>query len=259
MAELGRILLADDEETFLQATADILRREGYACDCASDAREAAEMLKAGSYELLIADIKMPGNPELELIKGLPDTVQGLPVILVTGYPSIRSATESIQLPVAAYMVKPIEVAELLQHVRPAIERYRVYRMVCESRERIEALCQELEGLEEIVRQPARSGGQVSAAAFVDLSVRNIINTVSDMRHVSRAGTGLRSGERACHLLSCPHLDTLTGALEETVEVLRETKGSFKSKALGELRKKLETVLRDSRHAEPVEETVSGSN
>lgn len=242
MTEPGRILLADDEETFLHATADILRREGYLCDCAADARAAADLLRRNPYELLVADIKMPGNPELELVKSLPDLVAGLPVILVTGYPSIRSATESIQLPVVAYLVKPIEISELLGHVGPAIERYRLLRKVRESRERIGQLCRDLDGLETVMAQPGGTTAAVTVAEFLDLCIRNIVNTVSDVRHITLAAQGKEEAVRPCHLLACPQLENLTEALEEAIGVLRETKGSFKSKALGDLRRKLEVVL-----------------
>jgi len=106
--EMGNILIADDEETFLLSTADLLRREGYHCDCAPDGKRAAEMLGKGEYDLLIADIKMPGNGNLELVREMPRLAEGLPVILVTGYPSLKTAMESFQLPVAAYLPKPVE-------------------------------------------------------------------------------------------------------------------------------------------------------
>ncbi len=47
---------------------------------------------------------------------------------------------------------------------------------------------------------------------------------------------------ACHLLSCPRLAELTGAMEDTIQVLEKTKRAFKSKDLGEIRKKLEKVI-----------------
>ncbi len=112
--------LADDEESFLYSTADILRREGYDCSCAPEARIATEMLRKNSYGLLIADIKMQGNADLEFIKALPKIAEGMPVILVTGYPSLNSAIESIQLPVVAYLVKPFELNELLERVKNVI-------------------------------------------------------------------------------------------------------------------------------------------
>ncbi len=120
MVDSRRILIADDEESFLYSTADILRREGYDCSCASDAIAATEMLRKESYDLLIADIKMQGNSDLEFIKALPQIAGEMPVILVTGYPSLNSAIESIQLPVVAYLVKPFELNELLVRVKDII-------------------------------------------------------------------------------------------------------------------------------------------
>ena len=108
MAERGHFLLVDDEETFLYSTAELLRREGYGCDCAPDSATATTMLGNNSYDLLIADIKMPGNAELEFIKALPRIADGIPVILVTAYPTLMTAIQSIQLRVAAYLVKPID-------------------------------------------------------------------------------------------------------------------------------------------------------
>ncbi len=120
MVDSRRILIADDEESFLYSTADILRREGYDCSYASDAIAATEMLRKESYDLLIADIKMQGNSDLEFIKALPQIAGEMPVILVTGYPSLHSAIESIQLPVVAYLVKPFELNELLVRVKDVI-------------------------------------------------------------------------------------------------------------------------------------------
>ncbi|MCK5381428.1 MAG: response regulator, partial [Candidatus Latescibacteria bacterium] len=124
MAELGRILIVDDDETFLFSTADLLRREGYTCDCAPDAAAAAERLRAEDYDLLIADIKMPDNKELVFIRDVPRIAEGMPIILVTGYPSLYSAIQSIQLPVVAYMIKPIDFDELLERVQRSIEIFR---------------------------------------------------------------------------------------------------------------------------------------
>ncbi len=53
MSDMARILIADDEETFLQSMGALLRREGYACDCVRDAREAAAALEQATYDLLI--------------------------------------------------------------------------------------------------------------------------------------------------------------------------------------------------------------
>ena len=110
----GKIIIADDEQTFLMATAQLLRNEGFECDCARDAAEALRKMSANSYDLIIADIKMQGNSDLELVKRLSQMQDPVSIILVTGYPSQQTAIESVSLPVAAYLIKPVDFAELLQ-------------------------------------------------------------------------------------------------------------------------------------------------
>jgi len=144
MSELGRIVIADDEETFLYSTADLLRKQGYQCDCALDAAAAAELLRANDYDLLIADIKMPDNEELEFIQGIPLIAEDMPIILVTAYPSLYSAIQSVQLPVVAYMIKPIEFDELLVRVQRSIK---IFRGFVEHKRAEEALREAHEELE----------------------------------------------------------------------------------------------------------------
>ena len=112
-----KILLADDDDTFLRSTADLLRREGYECDCVSDAVAGIAKLQNNEYDLLIADIKMPGNADLELIRRVPKIAEETSVILVTGYPSQRTAIEAVRLSVVDYLVKPFELEELLEIIR----------------------------------------------------------------------------------------------------------------------------------------------
>ena len=112
--DAARILLADDEATFLAATADLLRREGYVCDEVGDAAAALALVSEGHYDLLITDLEMPGNADLQLVRDVGARSGGLPVIILTGYPSVRSAVASIELPVAAYLTKPVSFPLLLE-------------------------------------------------------------------------------------------------------------------------------------------------
>jgi len=61
-----------------------LQQEAYECTCGIDTKTALEQLNASHYDLLIVDIKMPGNPVLEFIRTIPQVAEELPVILVTG-------------------------------------------------------------------------------------------------------------------------------------------------------------------------------
>ena len=241
-ATMGRILVADDEETFLQSTADLLRREGYVCDTVTDASAAAEMLRQHEYDLLIADIKMPGNPNLELIRQLPDVAGGLPAILVTGYPSVESAVHSLQLPVAAYLVKPVDFPELLGHVRVAVARYRLFTTLRRVRGRLKHWQDDLNSTEEMMRQTPGSASPVPIDVFLDLTLGNIVASLSDLRGLIEGLQNKTDGPQACHLLDCPRPAVFIKALREVIDVLRKTKSAFKSKELGELREKLEKLV-----------------
>ncbi len=245
MAELGRILVVDDEETFLLSTADLLRREGYQCDCAPEAKSAAELLRLQAYDLLISDIKMSGNSELELIREIPSLAPGLPVILVTGYPSLHSALKSFQLPVAAYLAKPVDLAELLGHVRAAIDRHRAFRAVKNSQQRLHDWRTQLFTLEQTMQEAPRAQDLKPSLAFLTLTLHNIVGCLADLKNITEALAARSANQEPCQLLNCPRPAVLTNALVETIEVLEKTKNSFKSKELGELRKKLEEVVKST--------------
>jgi DNA-binding NtrC family response regulator len=137
MDSRGQLLIADDEEIFLLSTADLLRQEGFAVDCAKDAHEAARLLREFRYDVLISDIRMPGNPELALLQEIPEPNAGLPVILVTGYPSAPTAIQAIHLSVLAYLVKPLDFADLLYRVEEGVRLRRIQQAVVSSSKRIQ--------------------------------------------------------------------------------------------------------------------------
>jgi len=247
MGDLGRILIADDEETFRNSIADLLRRRGYQCDCALDAIVAAELLRSAGYDLLVADIKMQGNFELEFIRELPQIAAGMPVILVTGYPSLRSAIESIQLPVAAYLIKPFEFEELLVQVQISVKNYQFFKTVRDHQKRLADWSEDLKGIEEAEKIIPPSESSTPIDDFLTLTFHNIAGALSDLKHLTESfSTGSSSQQEACHLLNCPRLNTLNKTLVETIDILEKTKSAFKSKELGNLRRNLEDLVKDLR-------------
>ena len=120
MAEGVSILLADDEEDFLRYTATLFEKEGYRCDCVADADKALARLKEHRYDAVISDIRMPGNGDLRLVRETARLQVGVPVILVTAYPTIDTAVPAVSLPVKAYVEKPVEFRSLLSTVNAAI-------------------------------------------------------------------------------------------------------------------------------------------
>ena len=119
--QTSKVLITGDNETFLLATTDLLRQEGYECYYTPDAMTAIETLKSVKFDLLISDI-MPGNNELELIEKLPEIANGLSVILITGGQFSDTRIQSLKPPVTVCLNKPPDFEELLMHVRSYIKR-----------------------------------------------------------------------------------------------------------------------------------------
>jgi len=246
MSAVGRILLADDEQTFRESTGELLRKEGYLCDCVPDAHTAIEKLGQHSYDLLIADIKMPGNPDLELIKKMPQLAKGTPAILVTAFPSQKSAIEAVQLPVVAYMVKPIDFEKLKKNVAEAIRRKNLFQAVSDTKQRLVAWQKQMQDIEESLREKNHSAFSASVKSFLDLTLANISAAMSDVKNLASVLTDEQPQSAVCNLLNCPRLTEMTEGLLETIRALERTKSSFKSKELGQLRIRLELLLKKSK-------------
>jgi CheY-like chemotaxis protein len=230
--------MADDEPTFLEATATLLRKEGYVVDTVRDAAGAVQAIAEAAYDLLLTDLEMPGNADLDLVRQVAHLSGGLPVIVITGFPSVRSAVAAIDLPVTAYLVKPVHFPELLQRVSQAVARFRSYQAMQRTEARLRLARPEADP-----PMPADRGTGVDT--FLTLTLRNVMGSLTDLEQLGRALTTQTpaTGAHPCQLINCPRGAQLRQAVEETIAVLEETKGSFKSKALGDLRARLELLLK----------------
>lgn len=119
---LARILIADDEPLFLRTTSELLTKAGYECVLVRDAKGALAELQAGRYDLVLSDLHMPGNFHGELLRAQRDGWPQVPLIVVTGVPSLPTAIESIRLGIADYLLKPVRFEELLASVRRALAK-----------------------------------------------------------------------------------------------------------------------------------------
>lgn len=241
--EPGRILFADDEEVFLHATAELLRDEGYRCDCARDVQEALAWLRRRRYDLLITDIKMPGNPNLELIREVQHLAANLPVIVVTGYPSLDSAIHSVHLPVVAYLVKPLDFETFMDTVRCWVEQSKAYQAICRVQFGLETWSQEIEPIKQLLQQPAKRPCPQLIEAFVAGTLKNVAESLLELQYLTGAlakhPTPPEQQQWVCQLA---RTTTMVDLIRETVDVLERTKNAFKSKSLGQLRHKLQVVL-----------------
>ncbi len=241
MKSRGRILIADDEPTFLNSTAELLRREGYDVETVEDAPSAVKAITGASFDLLITDLEMPGNADLDLVQQIANISGGLPIIIITGFPSVRSAVACIELPVTAYLVKPVDFTTLLARVSGAIARFRSYQAMQDAEGRLRDYRRKLE------MQPTASGTDAKTGIdmFLAMTLRNVMGSLSDLEHLGQAlaGKADETPQHPCQLINCPRGAQLQQAVDDTIAVLEETKGTFKSKTLGDLRHRLELVTK----------------
>ena len=108
-----RILVVDDEASIRDLLSKTLALADYDVDVAPDGRSALEQLRLYPYDLLIADLKMPGMDGLTVIREAKRLKTDLPVIIITGYSTEASAIEAVNLGVAGYLTKPFRVPQVL--------------------------------------------------------------------------------------------------------------------------------------------------
>ena len=120
MADL-RLLLVDDEVEFLEPMKARLERRGIACATAASGAEALAILGASPIDCAVVDVKMPEMDGLELLRRLRRLYPAIPVILLTGHASAELGVRGMELGAFEYLLKPIELDELLDTVRRAAE------------------------------------------------------------------------------------------------------------------------------------------
>jgi DNA-binding NtrC family response regulator len=112
-----KILIVDDEPLFLKTTGELLRKDGYECVCVADARAALDALGQYRFDLVLSDLNMPGNLRLEFLRDQRASWPDVPLIVITGVPSLPTAVESLRLGIADYLLKPVSYRDLLSSIR----------------------------------------------------------------------------------------------------------------------------------------------
>ena len=115
-----RVLVVDDEASIRDLLAKTLALAEYDGDVAPDGHSALERMRMYPYDLLIADLKMPGMDGLTVIHEARRYKTGLPVIIITGVSTESSAIEAVNLGVAGYLTKPFRVPQVLTAAAKAL-------------------------------------------------------------------------------------------------------------------------------------------
>ena len=115
-----RILVVDDEPSIRDLLAKTLALAEYDVDVAADGRSALDRMRHEVYDLLIADLKMPGIDGLSVIREAKRYKANLPVIIITGYSTESAAIEAVNLGVSGYLTKPFRVPQVLAAAAKAL-------------------------------------------------------------------------------------------------------------------------------------------
>jgi excisionase family DNA binding protein len=119
-ASRPRILVVDDEASIRDLLQKTLALAEYDVDVAGDGRSALERMRLYPYDLLIADLRMPGMDGLAVIREAKRYKADLPVLIITGYSTESSAIEAVNLGVAGYLTKPFRVPQVLAAAAKAL-------------------------------------------------------------------------------------------------------------------------------------------
>lgn len=204
------VLLVDDEPESIAPVQIWLQRNGARTTLAG-APEAAETILTGDLvDVVLCDVHMPGNNRLEWVRRLSAATDSPPVFILTGQPEMDTALAAANLPVAGYLVKPPDYSELAGRLKSCIQRWRQHNDL-------------LGRLQELTRDPTLDNKEPHLAAQLRLLASRL--------HENRPGS-----RQPDPTVDWPEV------IRDTIAVLVKTKGSFHSKELAALRRKLSHLL-----------------
>jgi EAL domain-containing protein (putative c-di-GMP-specific phosphodiesterase class I) len=148
----GRVLVVEDDHSLQEAYADILLDAGFDVTTASDVAGAFRALEAEPVDVVLSDVLMPGGTGVDLLRAVRERDLDVPVVLVTGNPSVETAVQAVEMGALHYLLKPVASAELVKAVENAA---RLRRLATVKREalrylgRTDALMGDRAGLEAV--------------------------------------------------------------------------------------------------------------
>jgi len=122
-----KILIAEDEDISRKHLVGTLEREGFRVEGTGNGLDALQKIEARTYDILIADIKMPGLTGIELLGRVKEKSPETEVIIITGFGSIGSAVDAMKKGAAEYVTKPFDLDELVLKVRKIRDRKALVR------------------------------------------------------------------------------------------------------------------------------------
>ena len=219
---LQRILIVDDEPGMLEVCRDTLQQiEATDIHLEQESRRACERLAAENWDLLIADIRMPEVDGIEVLHIAREHDANLPVLMITAFPSVETAVESMKLGAADYITKPFLPEDLLARVRRLLDEKRLREESRLLQRQVDKSCT----FGEIV-------GQCSAMQDLFEKIRRLAETNVDVLILGETGTGKELVARSVHQRSGRHgrfVPVDCGAIPEDLlesELFGHERGAF---------------------------------
>lgn len=119
---MAQILIVDDEVDMLALLAMIItEKTNHKATTTNNPLEVPKLIKEGAFDLLIADLKMPGMDGIELIDEIRKIDKHIPILIITAYGSLESAEEAIHKGAYDYITKPFRKEQILIAINRALE------------------------------------------------------------------------------------------------------------------------------------------
>jgi DNA-binding NtrC family response regulator len=218
----SQVLVVDDEAVVRTGIARVLEGQGLSVRMAADGNSALEIMEAETIDIVLIDIKMPGMDGIEVLKHIHTNYPETAVIMITGYPTIETAVESIKLGAIDYLTKPFRVDELEALVLKAQEQ------LIQGNLSVSSLIQDDQ--EQLIPSIV---GNSPAMREVFFKIRRAAPSDSTMLLTGESGTGKELVARAIHALSPRKVNEFVpvdcSALVESLlesELFGHVKGSF---------------------------------
>lgn len=119
---MSKILIIDDERSIRNTLKEILEYEKFSVDDAEDGLKGIEKIKAGKYDLILCDIKMPGKDGLEVLEFALEQAPETPFIVISGHGTIETAVDAVKKGAFDFISKPLDLNRLLLTVRNGLDK-----------------------------------------------------------------------------------------------------------------------------------------
>lgn len=226
------IAVIDDDEAVRVMFRAWLHTEGCTCELFVNGEQAEAGLAAREFDLVICDVHLPDTTGPEVVGRISGLNAGVPVIFLTGEPTLATAMTSVRLRAVAYLEKPPELDELRRLVFQEVAAHRYRRAVASSRKHLAEWDVQLAQLEQLATRPEGR----PAVDYLQVTVHHLSLVLGELdRSVALVGAEPANRKRFEQL-------DLVNSLRRTVGVLERTREHFKSKDLGELRRDLVVLL-----------------